>query len=132
MVEETLVRFSLKEAVYKALHPYVHRRIGFKEIEVYLHSTSNTVTIVPLNIKCKDGFSLTLHQEEGNGRQKKTSFKLENTSFNQSFIDNPDGKIQLQYVAEWIRYNSEYCISAVRIWSRKEIYSHTFCEFLGK
>ncbi|CAM9518792.1 unnamed protein product, partial [Chrysoparadoxa australica] len=31
--DEVLLRFSLKEALYKALHPYVQRYIGFKEVE---------------------------------------------------------------------------------------------------
>jgi 4'-phosphopantetheinyl transferase EntD len=30
-----LVRFSIKEAIYKALDPYVHRYVGFHEAEVY-------------------------------------------------------------------------------------------------
>ena len=32
--EEVLLRFSLKEAAFKALHPFLKRHIGFKEVEV--------------------------------------------------------------------------------------------------
>lgn len=32
--EETLLRFSFKESVYKAMHPYLLRPIGFHEVEV--------------------------------------------------------------------------------------------------
>ncbi|MFN2432123.1 MAG: 4'-phosphopantetheinyl transferase [Gemmatimonadota bacterium] len=31
---DLLLRFSLKEALYKALHPWVRRRVGFAEVEV--------------------------------------------------------------------------------------------------
>jgi 4'-phosphopantetheinyl transferase EntD len=31
---EVLVRFSAKEAIYKALDPFVHRYVGFKEVSV--------------------------------------------------------------------------------------------------
>ena len=31
---EVLLSFSLKESVYKALHPYLHRHVGFQEAEV--------------------------------------------------------------------------------------------------
>ncbi|CAM9449500.1 unnamed protein product, partial [Hapterophycus canaliculatus] len=33
--EEVLLRFSVKEAVYKAAHPYLHRPLGFKDVEVH-------------------------------------------------------------------------------------------------
>eukprot|EP00934_Nitzschia_sp_Nitz4_P004685 Nitzschia sp. Nitz4//scaffold58_size112336//99354//100497//NITZ4_004050-RA/size112336-augustus-gene-0.25-mRNA-1//-1//CDS//3329555040//4675//frame0 len=32
--EEVLLRFSLKEAVYKAIHPVVNRYVGFQQVEV--------------------------------------------------------------------------------------------------
>lgn len=35
MEEEILLRFSFKEAIFKALHPYLLRPIGFQEVEVY-------------------------------------------------------------------------------------------------
>jgi 4'-phosphopantetheinyl transferase EntD len=31
---EVLLRFSAKEAIYKALDPFVHRFVGFKEVSV--------------------------------------------------------------------------------------------------
>lgn len=31
----TLQRFSIKESIYKAIHPYVHRYVGFHEAEVH-------------------------------------------------------------------------------------------------
>lgn len=30
--EEVLLRFSVKEAVYKAAHPLLHRPLGFKDV----------------------------------------------------------------------------------------------------
>lgn len=30
--EEVLLRFSLKEAVYKAAHPFLHRPLRFKDV----------------------------------------------------------------------------------------------------
>ena len=33
--EEVLLRFSVKEAVYKAAHPLLHRPLGFKDVRVY-------------------------------------------------------------------------------------------------
>ena len=32
--DEVLLRFSLKEAVYKAIHPFLLRPVGFMEVEV--------------------------------------------------------------------------------------------------
>lgn len=32
--EEVLLRFSVKEAVYKAAHPLLHRPLGFKDVSV--------------------------------------------------------------------------------------------------
>lgn len=34
MEEETLLRFSFKEAVYKAIHPFLRRSVDFTEVEV--------------------------------------------------------------------------------------------------
>lgn len=33
--EEVLLRFSVKEAVYKAAHPYLHRPLGFKDVSFF-------------------------------------------------------------------------------------------------
>jgi 4'-phosphopantetheinyl transferase EntD len=32
---DTVVRFSMKEAIYKALHPFLERYIGFGEVTVW-------------------------------------------------------------------------------------------------
>lgn len=32
--EEVLLRFSVKEAVYKAAHPLLHRPLGFKDVSI--------------------------------------------------------------------------------------------------
>lgn len=32
--EETLLRFSFKESIYKAMHPFLLRPISFQEVEV--------------------------------------------------------------------------------------------------
>ena len=36
--EEVLLRFSLKEAIYKAAHPILQQYVGFQEAEVTPHS----------------------------------------------------------------------------------------------
>jgi enterobactin synthetase component D len=36
--EDVMLRFSFKEAVYKAVHPYVQRYVEFKEVEVFPRS----------------------------------------------------------------------------------------------
>lgn len=33
--EEVLLRFSVKEAVYKAAHPFLHRPLGFKDVSAF-------------------------------------------------------------------------------------------------
>jgi 4'-phosphopantetheinyl transferase EntD len=47
---ETLLHFSMKEALYKALHPYVHRHIGWDEAEVFPFDDGN----VAVNLMLKD------------------------------------------------------------------------------
>ena len=49
----TLMRFSMKEAVYKALFPYVRRYIGFKEAEVIVNI--NGPSTVNLHLAEDDG-----------------------------------------------------------------------------
>ena len=49
----TLMRFSMKEAVYKALFPHVRRYIGFQEAEVTVHI--NGPSTVRLNLSENDG-----------------------------------------------------------------------------
>ena len=34
MEEEVLLRFSFKEAVYKAIHPFLERSVDFSEVEI--------------------------------------------------------------------------------------------------
>ena len=47
--EETLLRFSLKESVYKAIHPLINQYVGFKEAEIIPHV--NGTASVRLNLK---------------------------------------------------------------------------------
>jgi len=47
--EEVLLRFSLKESVYKAMHPLLNQYIGFKEAEIIPH-TNGTATVY-INLK---------------------------------------------------------------------------------
>ena len=49
----TLQRFSMKEAVYKALDPYVHRYVGFHEAEVI--PELNGLATVTLHLKHGEG-----------------------------------------------------------------------------
>lgn len=47
--EEVLLRFSLKESLYKAMHPLLTQYVGFQEAEIYPHE-DGTAT-VRLNLK---------------------------------------------------------------------------------
>eukprot|EP00551_Chaetoceros_affinis_P012390 CAMPEP_0203673686 /NCGR_PEP_ID=MMETSP0090-20130426/13549_1 /ASSEMBLY_ACC=CAM_ASM_001088 /TAXON_ID=426623 /ORGANISM="Chaetoceros affinis, Strain CCMP159" /LENGTH=456 /DNA_ID=CAMNT_0050539391 /DNA_START=434 /DNA_END=1804 /DNA_ORIENTATION=+ len=47
--EEVLLRFSLKECVYKAMHPLISQWVGFQEAEIHPHE-DGTATVT-LNLK---------------------------------------------------------------------------------
>jgi 4'-phosphopantetheinyl transferase EntD len=49
--EEVLLRFSFKEAVYKAIHPYLERSIDFTEVEIDPQPDGSAV----LNFRLKTG-----------------------------------------------------------------------------
>ena len=51
--QKVLVAFSLKEAVYKALDPFVHRFVGFKEAVVELHDDGSAE--IQLQLKKREG-----------------------------------------------------------------------------
>ena len=58
--EQVLLRFSLKEALYKAIDPTVRRYVGFQEVEVTPHS-DGTATI-SLSLKPGEGpFTVDAH-----------------------------------------------------------------------
>ncbi len=46
--EEVLLRFSVKEAVYKAAHPFLHRPLGFKDVRAV---SEFGIVILPLGLK---------------------------------------------------------------------------------
>jgi 4'-phosphopantetheinyl transferase EntD len=46
--EETLLRFSFKESIYKAMHPYVLRPISFQEVEVDPQADGTAVLVFRL------------------------------------------------------------------------------------
>jgi phosphopantetheine--protein transferase-like protein len=48
-----LVRFSIKEAIYKALDPYVQRYVGFEEAEV--HPDLQGLAAVELRLQEREG-----------------------------------------------------------------------------
>jgi 4'-phosphopantetheinyl transferase EntD len=52
-LREVLVRFSAKEAVYKALDPFVRRYVGFKEVSISLLPTGDAV--VRSQLRAKEG-----------------------------------------------------------------------------
>mmetsp|Transcript_15134 Transcript_15134/g.15261 ORF Transcript_15134/g.15261 Transcript_15134/m.15261 type:complete len:312 (+) Transcript_15134:352-1287(+) len=54
MEEETLLRFSFKEAVYKAIHPYLKRSIDFREVEV--EPTNNGSANINFKLKTGEEF----------------------------------------------------------------------------
>lgn len=51
------IRFSLKEAVYKAIDPWVQRHVRFQEVETTLHD-DGTATVRALLPECAEGGSL--------------------------------------------------------------------------
>jgi 4'-phosphopantetheinyl transferase EntD len=50
---EVLIRFSVKEAIYKALDPFVRRYVDFAEVEVDLHPDG--IAEATLNLKHGEG-----------------------------------------------------------------------------
>lgn len=50
--EEVLLRFSLKESLYKAMHPLICQYVGFKEADV--QPTPDGGTEIKLNLKSGD------------------------------------------------------------------------------
>jgi 4'-phosphopantetheinyl transferase EntD len=57
------LRFAIKEAIYKAIDPYLHRYVGFTEVELELAADACTITTaLPLAIEATwrehDGFWL--------------------------------------------------------------------------
>jgi len=51
MEEEVLLRFSFKESVYKALHPFLKRSISFLEVEVFPNEDGTADIVFLLNSK---------------------------------------------------------------------------------
>ncbi len=63
---ELLLRFSLKEAIYKAIDPYVKRFVGFKEVTVT--PNENGTATVQWHLKKKEGpFTTEAHWLNQNG-----------------------------------------------------------------
>jgi 4'-phosphopantetheinyl transferase EntD len=63
---EVLVRFSAKEAVYKALDPFVRRYVGFKEVSISLLPTGDAV--VRCRLRAKEGpFAIGVRWRRHNG-----------------------------------------------------------------
>lgn len=57
--EATMLRFALKEAVYKAIDPIVHRYVGFTEVELDVHEDGNAT--VRLLLRDVDVASIQIH-----------------------------------------------------------------------
>lgn len=49
--EDTLLRFSLKESIYKSIHPYLNRHVPFKEVEVYPNPDGTCKIVVGEGLK---------------------------------------------------------------------------------
>ena len=60
-----MLRFSLKESVFKAIHPLVKRHVSFKEVEVYPQA-DGYATIQPL-FDCSEDTGGSVLADEGNG-----------------------------------------------------------------
>ena len=94
--EEVLLRFSLKEALFKAIHPVVERFIGLRDVEIH---------------PCDDGTAeICFHRDTtpsiiydfpcGDGGWK--------------FVD-VDAAHCFMYEARWIKLCDSYIISAVKM-----------------
>lgn len=89
--EEVLLRFSLKEALFKAVHPVVERFIGMRDVEIDPHNDGTAVirftshNTAPV---CVDG-----------------SWKVVELDANYSF----------KYDAQWIKLCDKNIITAVRM-----------------
>ena len=84
--EEILTRFSLKEALYKAMHPTVCQYIGLRDVEV--DPTNCGSALIQFNAR-----------DHTNKSSTSLSYK---------------GK-RYSYKASWIKYQDTYCISAVQV-----------------
>eukprot|EP00593_Proboscia_inermis_P006760 CAMPEP_0171303282 /NCGR_PEP_ID=MMETSP0816-20121228/12811_1 /TAXON_ID=420281 /ORGANISM="Proboscia inermis, Strain CCAP1064/1" /LENGTH=361 /DNA_ID=CAMNT_0011782433 /DNA_START=33 /DNA_END=1118 /DNA_ORIENTATION=- len=63
--EEVLLRFSLKEAVYKAMHPLINQFVGFQEAEITPHNNGTATVYLNLtsgaHTELLDENSITAH-----------------------------------------------------------------------
>lgn len=58
--EEVLLRFSLKEAFYKAIHPLICQYVGFQEAEVTPHENGTATVRWKLKSGADDRFESVL------------------------------------------------------------------------
>lgn len=64
--KETLLRFSLKESIYKAIDPHVRRFVGFQEVRV--HPTPEGTALVHWQLKKMEGpFEIETHWRRQEG-----------------------------------------------------------------
>ena len=54
--EEVLLRFSLKESVYKAMHPLICQFVGFQEAEIKPHNDGTATVLLNLKSGQQDRF----------------------------------------------------------------------------
>jgi 4'-phosphopantetheinyl transferase EntD len=69
--EDTMLRFSFKEAIFKAIHPYLARSVDFDEVEVYPRSDGDAEVVFRLKTNAESTFTCTAkwyryqHEEDG-------------------------------------------------------------------
>jgi 4'-phosphopantetheinyl transferase EntD len=101
--EEVLLRFSLKESLYKAIHPYVQRFIGLRSVEIDPTDFGTaSIQFVDEEFKEKIGiYSSSL-----------TATMVANKE--QSCILVVD-RVKYKYITHWDKLCDHYCITAVKI-----------------
>jgi 4'-phosphopantetheinyl transferase EntD len=60
--EEVLLRFSIKESIYKAMHPLICQYVGFQEAEVQPQADGSVLVRLALNSGAQERFgTVTAH-----------------------------------------------------------------------
>lgn len=130
--EEVLLRFSLKESIFKALHPFICQPIGFHEVEVFpqsdgtaelkfqlVHKPSEFVSCItdeldkdePAYINSMNEGIIDLDDTKREENHIKPSEVIEGTGYKVGSEDT-----NISYKAYWMRFQESYWLTAVRIW----------------
>lgn len=117
--EETLVRFSLKESIYKAVHPLVGRFIGLREVEVDLSDDGSAMIrfVGPAALAPTGETSVDCKQSSAfMSRSTPDLTHLRHIEAGKYWnIAQVDKHLTIQYIAQWVKLCEQYCVTAVKV-----------------